>query len=131
MLTKLVRSAGAINPAEANTIWVYHVGVADGPFTPAEFLQRLNAGQWRRNAIVGLIDRTIWITAGEYCAKSREPAPTIKYLPRRSHSMWQRLKDWFESLQMSRWRSNRRVHPSRKSLMLTPALERLSVKHSG
>ena len=125
---KLVRSAGASNTAEVNNIWVYHEGVEYGPFIPAEFIQRLNACEWPQNAIVGLVDRTIWTTAGEYGTKTPEPAPTTKYLPRRSHSMWQRLKDRLESLQMPRWRSTRRVPRNRKSQMLTPALERLIVK---
>jgi hypothetical protein len=125
---KLIRPLGAPKPETAHFVWVYHGGVEDGPFAQAEFMQRLNAGHWCRNAIVGLIDRTIWTTVGDYWTKIREPAPTTKYLPRRSHSMWQRLKDRLESLQMPRWRSNRRVRPRR---MLTPALERLSVKHSG
>jgi hypothetical protein len=45
--------------------------------------------------------------------------------------MWQRLMDKLESLQMPRGRSSRRVRPARKPQMLTPALERLNVKHSG
>ena len=128
---KLVRSAGAINPTEAKTIWVYHAGLEYGPLTPADFIQRLNAGVWPRNAIVGLIDRTVWTTTGEFSMKAREPAPATKYLQSRSHSLWQRLMDKLESLQMPRWRSSRRMPPRRKPQMLTPALKRLSVKHSG
>jgi hypothetical protein len=128
---KLVRSAGAMNPAEANTVWVYHDGVEYGPFTTAKFIQRLNACEWPRNAVVGLNDRTIWTTTGDYWEKSREPAPATKYLLSRRHSLWQRLMDKLESLQMPRGRSSRRVHPVRKPQMLTPALERLTVKHSG
>jgi len=128
---KLIRPMGAPKPETAHFVWVYYNGIEDGPFTPDEFLQRLNAGHWRRNAIVGLIDRTIWTTTGEYWMKFREPAPTTKYLPRRSHSMWQRLKDRLGSLQMPRWRSNRRVRPGRRPQMLTPALEHLSVKCNG
>jgi len=128
---KLVRSAGAMNPAEANTVWVYHDGIEYGPFTTAEFMQRLNACEWPRNAIVGLIDRTIWTTAGEYGTKTWEPAPAAIYLLRRRHSLWQRIMDKLESLQMPRGRSNRHVHPRRKPQMLTPALKRLPVKHSG
>jgi hypothetical protein len=128
---KIVQSAGAINPAEANTVWVYHDGVEYGPFTSAEFIQRLNACEWPRNAIVGLIDRTIWMTAGEYWTKAREPAPVTNYLLRRSHSLWQRLMDKLELFQMPRRRSSQRVRPRRKPQMLTPALERLTVEHSG
>ncbi len=125
---KMIRPLGAPKPETASSVWVYQDGVEDGPFTPDEFLQRLNAGHWCRNAIVGLIDRTIWTTTGDFWTKIREPAPTTKYLPRRRHSIWQKLKDRLESLQMPRWRSNRRVRPRRKPQMLTPALEQLSVK---
>jgi hypothetical protein len=128
---KLVRAAGAINPAAAKSVWVYHEGVEYGPFTTAEFTQRLNDCEWPHNAIVGLNDRTIWTTTGEYTPKSWEAAPTTKYLLTRHHSLWQRLMDKLESLQMPRGRSTRHVHPRRKPQMLTPALKRLSVKHSG
>ena len=128
---KLVRSAGAMNPAEANTIWVYHEGVEYGPFTAAEFIRRLNACEWPRNAIVGLIDRTIWTTTGEYFEKSWEPTLTTNYILRSSRSLWQRIMDRLESLQMPRRRPKRCVRPRRKPQMLTPALRRLSVKHSG
>jgi hypothetical protein len=128
---RLVRSAGAMNPAAANTVWVYHDGVEYGPFTTAKFIQRLNACEWPRNAIVGLNDRTIWTTTGEYWTKFWETAPTTKYSLSRCHSLWQRLMDKLESLQMLRGRSSRHVHPRRKPQMLTPALKRLSVKHSG
>ncbi len=128
---KLIRQLGAPKPETAHFVWVYYDGVEDGPFTPSEFMQRLNAGHWCRNAIVGLIDRTIWTTTGDYWTKIREPAPATKYLLSRRHSLWQRLMDKLESLQMPRGRSSRRVHPVRKPQMLTPALERLTVKHSG
>jgi len=125
---KLVRSAGAINPAEANTVWVYHDGVEHGPFTSAEFTQRLDACEWPRNAIVGLNDRTIWITTDDYGTQSLEPAPATFYLPWRNRSLLQRLTDRLESLQMPRWLSNRCVRPRHRPQMLTPALKRLSVK---
>ena len=120
-----------MNPAEANTVWVYHDGVEYGPFSTAEFSQRLNACEWPRNAIVGLNDRTIWTTTGEYTTKSWEPAPTTKYLLSRRHSLWQRLMDKLDSYQIPRGRLSRRVRPMPKPQMLTPALKRLSVKHSG
>jgi len=126
---KLIRQLGAPKPETAHFVWVYHDGVEDGPFTPSEYMQRLNAGHWCRNAIVGLIDRTIWTTTGDYWTKSREPAPTTKYLPRRSHSLWQRLKDGLESLQMPRWRSNRRVRSRRKPQMSRLFLIYLKISH--
>jgi len=70
----LVRNMGAPNPHEANTVWVYHDGNEDGPFTAEAFVQRLQAGQWQPNAILALNDRTIWSTAADYLAKLQADA---------------------------------------------------------
>jgi hypothetical protein len=51
---------GTPNPDAAQSVWVYHDGKEEGPFTAEAFNQRLNAGQWPPNAIVGLDDRTEW-----------------------------------------------------------------------
>jgi hypothetical protein len=59
---KLVRPLSAPNPDEAGAAWVYNDGTEEGPLTAETFDQRLKAGEWPQNAIVGLDDRTTWST---------------------------------------------------------------------
>lgn len=62
---KLARPMGLFNPDDAHRVWVYHDGNEEGPLNSEDFYQRLIAGQWPSNAIVGLNDQTKWSTVAE------------------------------------------------------------------
>jgi len=59
---KLVRPMGPPNPDDAHRVWVYHNGAEEGPINAEDFNQRLLAGCWPPNAVVGLNDQTAWST---------------------------------------------------------------------
>ena len=121
---KLVRSLIAPDPDEAAAVWVYHDGTEEGPFTPDEFTQRLNACTWRRNSIVGLNNRTKWTTTGDcWTQLQRIPTPEIyAAASNRTINLWRRITKGWGLLQMlPHSRVNRRKSPRRKSLIFTPA----------
>ena len=65
---------GPPNPDDAHRVWIYHNGIEEGPINPADFNQRLLAGQWPPNAIVGLDDHTTWSTVAACLVKIQAEA---------------------------------------------------------
>jgi len=53
---------GPPSPDDALRVWVYHHGSEEGPINPEDFNQRLLAGYWPPNAVVGFNAQTRWST---------------------------------------------------------------------
>ena len=68
---KPIRAMGAPNPDDAHRLWVFHNGNDEGPINPEDFNQRLLAGDWPQNAIVGLNDQTTWSTVATCLEKAQ------------------------------------------------------------
>ena len=71
---KLVRPKGPPNPDDAHRVWIYHNGIEEGPINVEDFNQRLLAGQWPPNAVVGLDDQTTWFTVAAFLEKIQAEA---------------------------------------------------------
>ena len=73
---RLVRPMGDPEASAADSVWVYHDGDEQGPFTMEAFKAGLTTGRWPANAMVGLNDRTVWSSVTEYLAKVQADAAT-------------------------------------------------------